>query len=47
MTIAVYNCLWTPLTISFDWAIKQEETNVTLKTLDTIFMCIYTLDIIV
>ena len=21
MTIAIYNCIWTPLTISFDWAI--------------------------
>ena len=22
MTIAIYNCIWTPLTISFDWAIE-------------------------
>ena len=20
MTLAIYNCIWTPLTISFDWA---------------------------
>ena len=24
MTLAIYNCLWTPLTISFDYAIKLD-----------------------
>ena len=26
MTLAIYNCIWTPLTISFDWAISMDET---------------------
>ena len=47
MTIAVYNCLWTPLTISFDWAIDQEDNNWTLFVVEKIFTGLYTFDIIV
>ena len=47
MTIAVYNCLWTPLTISFDWAIEQEDKNKTLFVVEKIFTGLYTFDILV
>lgn len=25
MTLAIYNCLWTPLTVSFDWAMRMDD----------------------
>lgn len=34
MILAIYNCVWTPLTISFRWAELQTETNVYLKVFD-------------
>ena len=27
MILALYNCLWTPLTVSFDYAIQLDETS--------------------
>ena len=24
MTLAIWNCIWTPLTISFDWAVNYD-----------------------
>ena len=47
MTIAIYNCIWTPLTISFDWAVDQEENNDYLKVIDFVILGIYTCDIII
>ena len=47
MTIAIYNCIWTPLTISFDWAVNQEENNDYLKAIDYVILSIYTCDIII
>ena len=25
MSLAIYNCVWTPLTVSFDYAIRKDE----------------------
>ena len=47
MTLAIYNCLWTPLTISFDWAEEVAESNVVLKAFEWIILTIYTLDMVV
>ena len=47
MTLAIYNCCWTPLTVSFDWAVKVEETSTFLAVLDISIMAIYTVDIVV
>lgn len=47
MTLAIYNCIWTPLTISFDWAEKQEDSNEFLKAADKVILIIYSLDIVV
>ena len=47
MSLAIYNCIWTPLTISFDWAALQDETNTFLNILDNIVLTIYTVDIVV
>ena len=47
MTLAIYNCIWTPLTISFDWAEMQENDNIYLYVADKVILVIYTLDILV
>lgn len=47
MTLAIYNCLWTPLTISFDWAKYQDETNDMLVMIDWMILVLYALDIII
>ena len=47
MTLAIYNCLWTPLTISFDWAIIEEVRNSTVVTIDTLVLIFYSFDIVV
>ena len=47
MVIAIYNCLWTPLTISFDYAMEQEKTNKLIRVLDFTFMGFYTIDIVI
>lgn len=46
MTLAIYNCVWTPLTISFDWAQLIDESPA-LKVIDITVIIFYTIDIIV
>ena len=46
MILAIYNCIWTPLTISFDWAMKKEDVEA-LKTINYIILIIYSIDILV
>lgn len=47
MTLAIYNCLWTPLTISFDWAMEQDENNKALIVIEVIILLFYATDIVV
>ena len=47
MFLAIYNCCWTPLTISFDWADRQEDDNIYLKTIDYGILAIYSADILI
>lgn len=47
MTLAIYNCLWTPLTISFDWAILEEVHNKTVVMIDTAVLIFYSVDIVI
>ena len=47
MTIAIYNCIWTPLTISYDWADMQERENSVLKVIDYCTIVIYSIDILI
>ena len=46
MTIAIYNCLWTPLTISFDYAIKLDESP-GFQVIEWCIFVVYSLDIVV
>ena len=46
MTLAIYNCIWTPLTVSFVWAIEQDDKPV-FKVVEWIILIIYTADIII
>ena len=46
MTLAIYNCIWTPLTVSFEWAIIQDDKPV-FKVVEWIILIIYTVDIII
>ena len=46
MTIAIYNCIWTPLTVSFDYAKTVDETSSFLLTLNWCIFAVYTLDIV-
>ena len=45
MTLAIYNCIWTPLTISFDWAIDQDQSNGLLAALEHVILAVYVTDI--
>ena len=47
MTVAIYNTLWTPLTISFEWAEELALNNELLKSFETVVLMIYTVDIII
>ena len=47
MTLAIYNCIWTPLTVSFDWAKEMDTNNIYLTTFDTIILALYTIDIVI
>ena len=47
MTLAIYNCTWTPLTISFDWAMDQDENNQALIYFDLFVTVTYSIDIVV
>ena len=47
MTLAIYNCLWTPLTISFDWAKHTDETNIYLIMVSWAIFTLYVVDIVI
>jgi len=47
MTLAIYNCIWTPLTVSFDWAKEVDENNIYFNTFDTMILGLYTIDIVI
>ena len=47
MVLAVYNCIWTPLTISFDWAIYENTDNAFLQGFDIIVLVLYSIDIVI
>ena len=47
MTLAIYNCLWTPLTISFDWADNQGTNVMFLQMFEWVVFVIYSVDIII
>ena len=46
MTLAIYNCLWTPLTVSFDYAIKLDKES-TFQSIDQAINVVYAADIVV
>ena len=46
MILAIYNCIWTPLTVSFDWAIMMGKTTEFL-IIENSIMIVYILDIVV
>ena len=46
MTLAIYNCIWTPLTISFDWAMEMGKTKF-FGVIDNIVMGFYIGDLLV
>ena len=45
MVFAVYSSVWTPLTISFSWAIDQDSNSVLLQVINTMITVFYTVDI--
>lgn len=45
MAAAIYNSLWTPLTVSFDYAQKVEQENFTIKLLDQFILFVFVADI--
>ena len=47
MTLAIYNCLWTPLTISFDWAEYTDRTSTIFRIADYTILTLYSIDIVV
>lgn len=47
MTLAIYNCLWTPLIISFDWAMREDENNIGLIVISNIVLVLYICDIVI
>ena len=47
MTLAIYNCTWTPLTISFDYASNLDTNSDMLRTIDMIMVVIYSVDIVI
>lgn len=47
MSLAIYNCVWTPLTVSFDWAATTDSENPVLNVIDTIILILYSLDIVI
>jgi len=46
MILAIYNCTWTPLTISFDWAMITDDEPY-FRAIDFVVMTLYSIDIIV
>ena len=46
MTVAIYNCIWTPLTISFDYAITLDDNSEFFKALNWIIRILYAFDIL-
>lgn len=46
MTLAIYNCIWTPLTISFDWAMEMGKTEF-FGVIDDTVMSFYIGDLLV
>ena len=46
MTLAIWNCIWTPLTISFDWAYEYDATPL-FQIIDYVVLTFYTVDIII
>lgn len=47
MSVAIYNCIWTPLTISFDLPKKMEEEMLALKVIEIAILTLYILDILI
>ena len=47
MSLAIYNCLWTPLTISFDWAAELANNSPVLNIVEWIIMTFYAVDIVI
>ena len=47
IVITIYNCVWMPLTLSFDWASTKAKENVYLIIIDTIILIFYTVDIVI
>jgi len=46
MTIAIYNCIWTPLTISFDWAMEMDKSPM-FNIIDYSVLTIYVFDCLI
>lgn len=47
MTLAIYNCVWTPLTVSFDWAATTDAENPYLNVIDSTILVLYSVDIVI
>ena len=45
--MAIYNAIWTPLTVSFDYAIELSQDSNVFITIDWIVLAIFTTDIII
>lgn len=45
--VALYNAIWTPFTVSFDYAIKIDSEQIGFKIVEEIVLVIFVVDIII